>query len=187
MKKQKFSINKFLRSIALAKLKIESELKTLDREPIHLLEKRLIAAKKYYPEMKEYLQYIFLEVMKASNECDFIIFHPDKKEIPFLQFWVGNKKLQMDFPIVDENNHLKYMKKVRNMLEGFNFTFKEVKINNMQYGYNKYGYEHPDSGNGLNADFGEDAKLTTEFVYRVFAQIFKEDFTKIKFIINTQK
>ncbi len=114
-------------------------------------------------------------VFRAVDGCKYVIFQGGI-ENHFIQFKLINNKLEMDFPITSENYLVNYLKDVRKLLESFNFTFSDTELEPMKY---IYRVDNGDDLHCLNADFGDNIDLATQFIVKVFQDIFEDDISLI--------
>lgn len=153
-------------------------------ERVNLFNERLDQDRSHYKNNRDYIQHVLNEVLKPMSECDFIIFQIGDTETKFVQFWVGDKRLQLDFPIMAGNGHLPHLKETRKLLEELGFSFHEGTITTMQFTYNQFVPQGTDEYNTLNAEFGKHTDIAAEFVDRVFTDVFKKDTDDLTIILG---
>lgn len=133
-------------------------------ERTEILEERINSNKVRFPDINKFIEHAFY----SSWGCRYIIFQCSN-ETQFCQFWLANNFLWMDFPIAPGNNHLPYLQQTRKLLEQLEFSFTEDLPEYMKYKFN----EDKDFYT-LNANFGMNIKLATEFVRSIFDEVYKD-------------
>jgi hypothetical protein len=106
--------------------------------------------------------------------CDYVIFQ-GAIENHFVQFKLADNRLELDFPITSVNYLVSHLKDVRKLLESFNFSFTETQLEPMKY---IYRVDNGDDLHCLNADFGDNIDLATQFIVKVFQDLFEDDISR---------
>lgn len=114
-------------------------------------------------------------VFRATRGCNYVIFQGAKKN-HFIQFKLVDNRIELDFPITSKNYLISYLKDVRKLLESFNFAFSDTELEPMKY---VYRVDNGEDLHCLNADFGSDVDLATQFIVKVFQDLFEDDISLI--------
>lgn len=154
-------------------------------ERVDLLQDRLLGESDNFNDVKKYITYVLTEIKKPLSGCDYIIFQIGENRNQFVQFDIAGKEIVLDFPFFPANDHLRYIQKTRKLIESLGFNFTEVALLPMQYSYVEITPRNSDSFNTLKADFGNNIDLTSEFVYRVFDEVFEKDASDLKIELGT--
>ncbi len=162
--------------------------KYFDRdERVELLQNRLIEKQSQFDDPRGYISFVLTEILKPLTGVTYVIFQVGDEEGEFVQFAIERHSMIMDFPILPGNRHLPYMKQTRKLLEDLGFTFTEGEITIKKYCYYHHKPKVADEFDTLNADFGRDNEAITEFVYRVFTEIFRKDPHELNVIVGTRE
>ena len=156
-------------------------------ERVSLLEQRLLNEMSEYDNHQSYIKHILSEVLKPLSGCGYIIFQIGQNRRQFVQFSIRGKTLELDFPFFPGNDHVANMQKTRKLLESLGLTFIDGEIYPMRYTYLQYTPKNADPFSTLIADFGSNIDITSEFIYRVFTEIFQKDTSKLHIEMGTGK
>ncbi len=119
----------------------------------------------------DFINYVF----RAVRGCNYVVFQ-GAIENHFIQFNLVDNRIELDFPITSENYLIKHLKTVRQLLESFNFTYTNKELKPMTYVYN---VDEGDDLHCLNANFDCDIDMATQFIVKVFQNLFEGDISLI--------
>ena len=152
---------------------------------VSLLEQRLLNEITEYNNHQSYIKHVLSEVQKPLSGCGYIIFQIGKNRRQFVQFSIRGKGLVLDFPFFPGNDHVANMQKTRKLLETLGLTFIDGEIYPMRYTYLQCTPKNADPFSTLIADFDSNTDITSEFIYRVFTEIFQKDTSKLHIEMGT--
>jgi hypothetical protein len=139
------------------------------RERTEKLQKRLNSQRTQFTP-PDFIKHVF----RSVDGCDYVIFQ-GAIENHFVQYKLADNRLELDFPITSVNYLVSHLKDVRKLLESFNFSFTETQLEPMKY---IYRVDNGDDLHCLNADFGNDIDLATQFIVKVFQDLFEDDISR---------
>lgn len=140
----------------------------------HKLDKLQIARQES-DTTEEFLEYLLNE----CRSCNYVIFNGEN-ENRFIQFWLGDGKLMVDFPILKKNG----LKKYRYQMLG---VLNELDIHAVKPGMKKPKripyYEHKQSSDFETYEiyFQDYPKEAVNFVKLMFDEVYKEKFDDLKY------
>jgi len=114
-------------------------------------------------------------VFRTVEGCKYVIFQ-GIIENHFIQFKLEGNVLELDFPITSENYLIKHLKDVRKLLESLNFSFTDIELEPMKY---IYRVDSDEDLHCLNANFADNTDLATQFIVKVFQDIFESDISLV--------
>lgn len=125
-------------------------------------------------------------VFAECKKCNFIIFNFGKKGNIFLQYWLGDNKILLDYPMVKGNHLGKYKYQVLGLL----VEHKLYRI----YDYSKDVLEkkYPsgfilgkfEEGEKISVNFHRRYDKAAEFTLKVIQDFFKKDFKDVELIVG---
>ena len=150
--------------------------KLLDRnERADALAERLNNQASLFPDKRGFIIYA---LKCAIGFCDFIIFEcaiPDM----YCQFDLTKNIFYMDMTTTPTNHIFPHLKKARRLLDKLGCSYSDEYPRYMEYRYDSGGDMH-----SLNANFGKNVELATDFTMRVFTEIYKDNTKEHKVILG---
>lgn len=121
------------------------------------------------------------EAFKKCKKCNFIIFNcGDEKR--FVQFWLGDGKIMANWPLAKGNKLNKYKFAMLGVLNEMGITrnFRSDDKNPYEFKF-KYSLIKDHYFDSYSINFDKDASKAAVFTKRIFTEVFKQDFDKLKF------
>ena len=167
-----FRMNFYSRHLIVEKVNGKLKVKLLGYEEfIERVEKIISQAKKKYKPEK------FIETaLTESKYCNFVSFDCGKNET-FLQFWRGNGKILFDYFMIPHNNLGEYKYQVMGLLAEMGFYKMKGEGKPISYFFR---LRDMDGYWLLEANFVRDIPLASDFILKVFKEIYKEDISQIR-------
>lgn len=111
------------------------------------------------------------QALEETRDCKFIIFQGSRDD-EFIQFWRGDGKIMLDFPMMKTNGLGKYRYQILGLLaeNGFSKMKNQGKLLNYFFEIKPFG-----EGETIQANFAKDIDTTTDFCLNVFSNIFNQD------------
>jgi len=125
--------------------------------------------KKYRP--KKFITY----AIEKSKDCNYVVFTcgPGDK---FLQFWQGDGKIVLDYPILKTNELGRYKYQVLGLLAEMGFYKMSSKGKLLDYFFK---YETVEKDIYIKVNFVHDIDLTSKFISIVISEFFRQDLKQI--------
>lgn len=135
-----------------------------------------------FKKKKNEAEYVQLALEEAIDGCNFIIISKGKQ---FVQFWTGKGKLDFNFPTIKTSGNRPYYYQTLGLLADMNFipeslAYTRVFFFKLASKNNSYAVNKNDELSRIYGYFGKQTDLATEFVLRMFKEIYKTKKGKMK-------
>lgn len=126
-------------------------------------------------KQNERIKFALLESLKG---CNYIVFEERHNKNKFLQFLIGNNKLNLIFPVSKAYHLEKYYHSFLGLLTANDFVNKKFEVSVLNRSVNPIKFQtftviDRDDLRVVEAHFGKDVELATSFIATFFDKIFK--------------